>query len=462
MLGEKEREQIALKKFAFIAPVLNDQVPNQQEYFKRLAATPVEMPHYGFRRYSIKSFQWWLYLYRLHGLDGLKPGYRSDRGKSRRVTEEIARKIREKRAAKPGINGTVLYDELVRDGVFTPDKLSLATFYRFLAGNPDLAAGQEPPAKEEEVKRFSHQWVNELWQTDVMYGPYLKAGRSKKQTYLIAFIDDASRLITHACFSFEQNFTAVRAVFREAVLKRGIPKMVYTDNGKVYRCGQLALICARLGCSLLHTEPFSPSSKGKVERFFRTVRMRFLNRLEVDRIKSLEELNLHFWQWLEEDYQRKIHSALNMSPLDYFMSQAHRVHIFPDPVLLNEHFLLRVTRKVHHDATFSLENILYETDQQFAGIRLEVRYEPQWLTNPARPVLLYRDGLKVGEARQVDFFTNAQLKRRKRTLQEQHNGTGQEDQSLNRTFSEIPAPAISFARLFGNDQEDRPAGAGEK
>lgn len=375
MLDEREREKIALKKFALIAPVLNGQVSNQQEYFRKLAASAIEMPHYGPRRYSVKSFQWWLYLYRRHGLEGLKPGYRSDRGKSRRVTDEIALKIQAKRAEKPGISGTLLYDELVKEGVFTPDKLSLATFYRFLAQNPDLAAGKDPGAETKEIKRFSHQWVNELWQTDIMYGPHLKLGRAKKRTYLIAFIDDASRLATHAQFCIEQNFTAVRNVFKEAVLKRGVPKMIYTDNGKVYRSGQLAVICANLGCTLLHTEPYTPSAKGKVERFFRTVRMRFLSRLKVDEIKSLEELNLRFWQWLEEDYQRKIHSSLGMSPLDYFMSQADRVNIFSDPALLNEYFLLRVTRKINHDATFSLENILYETDQKFANTRLEIRYE---------------------------------------------------------------------------------------
>ena len=157
--------------------------------------------------------------------------------------------IRAKRAAKPGLNGSLLYDELIKEGVFTPDKLSLATFYRFLARNPD-PADTDPGAKVKDMKRFAHQSVNELWQTDVMYGPYLKLGRAKKQTYLIAFIDDASRLITYAQFSWEQNFTAVRNVLKDAALRRGVPKMIYTDNGKVYRCGQMAVVCAGLGCIL--------------------------------------------------------------------------------------------------------------------------------------------------------------------------------------------------------------------
>jgi len=180
--------------------------------------------------------------------------------------------------------------------------------------------------------------------------------------------------------------------------------------------------------------------------------MRFLNRLEMDKVKSLEELNLLFWQWLEADYQRKIHRALGMSPLDYFLSQADRVNMFSDPARLDEYFLLRTTRKVNHDATFSLENILYETDQKFANTRLEVRYEPEWLQSPARPVLLYQDGLKVGEARQVDFFANAWVKRKGRGRPAQQDDDPGEP-SPARTGGETPV--ISFASLLKSEGEEK-------
>ncbi|MBC7346428.1 MAG: DDE-type integrase/transposase/recombinase [Clostridia bacterium] len=447
MLDEKQREEIALRRFGLIAPILNGQVENQEEYFKKLAASALEMPHWGWRRYSPRTFRWWLVCYRAGGLDALKPGYRSDRGKSRRITLEMAEKIEAKRKEKPGLCGTLLYDALVREGVFTPDKVSLATFYRFLANNP----GPKEECEEREVKRFSYQGVNELWQADIMHGPYLKAGRIRKPTYLVAFIDDASRLIPHAEFFWEQNFGAVRRAFKEAVLKRGVPKLLYTDNGKVYRCGQLSVICASLGCVLLHARPFSPQGRGKIERFFKTVRLRFLSLLDPDKIGSLEELNLRFWQWLDEDYQRKPHAALGMSPLDYFLSQADRVRLLLSPALVEEHFLLRVTRKVHHDATFTLENLLYETEPRLANMRLEVRYEPEWLASPARPVFLYRDGVKVGEARQVDFLANAGLKRRKSGRPpHEENGAGERELFPPQPEPK-PASPISFARLLAND-----------
>lgn len=253
MLSSKDRENIALKKFSLISPVLNGQVQNQKEYFETLCVKPIDMPYYGLRVYSPKTLKSWLNEYRRGGLETLKPGYRADRGKSRKVSPEITEKIREKRAQMPRITTILLYEELVREKVILPEKLSLSTFYRFLAANPELAAGKDPERPEEkELKRFSRQWVNELWQTDIMFGPYLRVGKSKKQTYLFAFIDDASRLITHAQFTFSQNFEAMRAVLKEAILRRGIPKMIYTDNGKVYRSGQFSMLCAGLGLSLIH------------------------------------------------------------------------------------------------------------------------------------------------------------------------------------------------------------------
>lgn len=283
-----------------------------------------------------------------------------------------------------------------------------------MAANPDLAAGKEPEEHEREFKRFSHQFINELWQTDVLYGPYIKVGKAKKQLYLLAFIDDASRLITHGQFFDTQNYTALRIALREAILKRGVPKMIYTDNGKIYRANQFAMLCASLGCSLIHAAPFTPTSKGKIERFFLTVRQRFLSNTDTTKIRGIDELNLLFWRWLEENYQRKTHSSLDLSPLDFFMSQAHQIKLFSNPELLKEYFLLRITRKVNHDATLSIDTVLYETDQCLANSRIEVRYEPEWLTIPQKTLPLYKEGKLVGEAKQVNFYDNARVKRRGR------------------------------------------------
>ena len=381
MLTNEQKEQVALKRFSLIAPVLNGQIDNQRDYFIEVTSKPIDMPHYGNRSYSPKTLSGWLSAYRRSGIEALKPSFRSDRGKSRKIDTNLLEKIRAKRIEKPRINTTMLYEALVKDGAILPEKISKATFYRFIAANPDLTLNKGLE-DEKEVKRFAHKYINELWQTDLMYGPYLKVGKSKKPTYLIAFIDDASRYIPYSRFSFTQDFPSLRTTLKEAVLRKGIPAMIYSDNGKIFRSSQMQMVCAGMGCSLLHTKPYHPSAKGKIERFFHTVRSRFLSQIDTSVIKDIEELNLLYWQWLEEDYHHKVHSELKMSPLDFFMSQSERVKLFPNPAMLDEYFLLKVNRKVNHDATLSLNNILYETNLSLANSRLEVRYDPEWLLNP--------------------------------------------------------------------------------
>ena len=413
MLSDEVRNAIALKRFSLISPILNGQVNNRWEYYVQISSTPIEMPYYGIRKYAPKTIESWYCDYMRGGLDALKPGYRADKGSSRKIDAELAEKILEVKKAYPKAPNTVIYDKLIEDGIVKEGQISLTTLYRFL--NSSNCKNIQETEEKKEIKRFAHQYINELWYGDVMYGPYIQEGRKKKPTYLMAYIDDASRLIAHGEFYYTQNFEALRHSFKEAVLKRGIPTLLYTDNGKIYRSQQFEFMCANIGCSLIHSKPFVASSRGKIERFFLTVRKRFLSQLNMNEIKSLEELNLRFWKWLDEDYHKKPHSSLNGStPLDFFMSQISRVKLCTDPAQLEEKFLLSIKRKVNHDGTFPINKILYETDIKFAGQRVEVRYDPQWLDIPFMPVFIYHEDKKVGEAVQVNFHDNAHMKRKGR------------------------------------------------
>ena len=171
---------------------------------------------------------------------------------------------------------------------------------------------------------------------------------------------------------------------------------------------------------------------------------------------ALPILNLRFWQWMEEDYHRKTHKSLGMSPLDFFMAQAHLVKVFPNPVLLDEYFLLRVERKVKHDATISLNNLLYETDAKLAGQKLEVRYDPTWLDNPAKVILLFHEGSQVGTARQVNFHDNAHAKRAggKSTPGKERQQNSNANDKKHEKADELPKAAISFNRMMKEEVED--------
>ncbi|MDK2807191.1 MAG: putative transposase, partial [Thermoanaerobacterium sp.] len=199
--------------------VLNGQVKNQKEYFDSLSDKPIEMPYLGVRKYTPKTLRGWLYQYLKGGIEALKPGYRSDRGKYRKINLELSEIIKQKKLEHPEMPNKLLYETLIGDGTISPDKVSLSTFYRFLKNILEKFSDKE---KDGKTKSFSYEYINELWQTDVIYGPYNKEGKTKRQTYLIAYIDDASSLCTYARFYYTQNFLALRDSFKEAVLRRGI------------------------------------------------------------------------------------------------------------------------------------------------------------------------------------------------------------------------------------------------
>ena len=389
MLDDNTRNAIALKKFSLISPILNGQVNNRWEYYVQISSNPIEMPHYGIRKYAPKTIESWYCDYMRGGLDALRPGYRGDKGSYRKINAELAEKILEIKKEYPKAPNTVIYDKLIEDGILKEGQLSITTLYRFL----NSSSLKDTPVAEEkkELKRFAHQYINELWYGDLMYGPYISDGRKKKPTYLFAYIDDASRLVAH--------------------------------------------------------------SRGKVERFFLTVRKRFLSKLDINNIKSLEDLNLRFWKWLDEDYHKKPHSSLDgLTPLDFFMSQITRVKLCTDPAQMEEKFLLRIKRKVNHDGTFPINNILYETDIKFAGSKVEVRYDPQWLDVPFMPVLIYHEDKKVGEAIQVNFHDNAHMKRKGRPKGPELTVDLQSSEVSVSTNILKPKQTISFKTIMEGDR----------
>lgn len=447
MLDENTRTAIALKRFSLIGPVLNGQVTNNKAYYSTVTEKIIDMPYYGARKYSPKTLESWYCDYMRGGIDALKPRPRGDKGGSRRIDERLGEKIIAKKKLYPKAPKTILYELLIKDGIIDPDKISLSTLYRYLKSekfkNPLI-----PDEEEKEMKRFSHEYINQLWQTDVMYGPFVKDGKKRRQTYLFLYLDDASRLITHAQFYFSQNYESLRDSFKQALLKRGFPTLVYTDNGKIYRSQQFELLCANLGCNLIHSRPYEPNGRGKVERVFLTIRKRFLSTLDIDNLKDINDLNRQLFKWLDEDYLKKPHSALNgLNPLDFFMSQIDRAKLCHDPKVLDEKFLLKKRRKVQHDGTFSIDNILYETKSKFAGMNVEVRYEPTWLETSFKPVLIFLEDKKVGEARQVNFHDNAHMKRKGRPPS---NSTSEPINIDRISLNDIPVEqTISFTKLMG-------------
>ncbi|MBE3518914.1 MAG: DDE-type integrase/transposase/recombinase [Firmicutes bacterium] len=265
--------------------------------------------------------------------------------------------------------------------------------------------------KEPGRKRFAYEKVNAMWQADISSGPYIKMGKRKVPTFLFAFLDDASRLVPYALYTPNQGFDSLKTVFKEALSRRGIPQMIYADNGKIYTSQQFQWVCASLGIALVHTKPYDPSAKGKIERFFLSVRQRFLSALDYEGL-TLDSLNESFLSWLEKDYNSRPHSAIGMSPIDMYMSQSSSLKMLDDPSVLEPLFLRREIRKVRHDSTISVQNHLFEVPPALVGKRVEVRFDPDDLSE----VLIYDEGVEVARTRPVNLHENARVKREKPAL----------------------------------------------
>jgi hypothetical protein len=255
------------------------------------------------------------------------------------------------------------------------------------------------------------KYANQLWQADTMFGPYCDTGTphgQRKQARLIAFIDDASRVLCHGEFFFEENVDTMIRAMRAAFYKRGVPEQLLVDNGSIYCSQEITLISARLGCILRHTAVRDAAAKGKIERFFRRVRDQFL--IQKLDLTSLEALNRQFTHWVEQDYNATEHDAIGMKPIDRFGIDLARIRFLAPSEHSDEIFYAEATRKVKKDNTFSFQSQRYETPVDLRDQEIQLRYNRHRGEHSA--LMIYRKGERMGVARLLDAVANG-LSRRK-------------------------------------------------
>jgi putative transposase len=229
--------------------------------------------------------------------------------------------------------------------------------------------------------RFEATRANELWTGDALHGP-LVTGR---KTYLFAFIDDHSRAVPGHRFGFAEDTVRLAAALRPALASRGVPEAIYVDNGSAFVDAWLLRACAKLGIKLTHSTPGRPQGRGKIERFFRTVREQFLVEITGDpestghhHVTDLLELNRLFTAWVETVYHRRVHSETGQPPLARW--QAGGPFPLPTPAALREAFLWEERRTVTRTATVSLHANTYQVDPALVGCRVELVFDPFDLT----------------------------------------------------------------------------------
>jgi transposase InsO family protein len=352
--------------------------------------------------FTWRTIQTWYYRYKKHGITGMINDSRADKGATRKITpEEVLEAIN---AALPHFHGkqpnkSAIYRFCVEKGLLRAEQIARNTFSRFIEEYEML---KDDVSENKRRLAFCMPYANQLWQADTMFGPRVQ----QRQVKLIAFIDDASRVLCHGEFFFEENADSMVKTLRAAFRKRGVPEQLLVDNGSIYCCQEIMLICARIGCILRHTAVRDAAAKGKIERFFRRVRDQFLVR-KLD-LSSVEELNKQFTQWVENEYNATVHSTLGMKPIDRFGVDLSRIQFLSPSEDADELFYAEATRTVKKDNTFSFQGTRYETPVDLRGKKVEVRYERQG----KGPVVIYDNGRRMGLARPLDAVANGLRRRR--------------------------------------------------
>ncbi len=350
---------------------------------------------------SESTLKEWISRYKGSGnkLESLYPRDRSDRGKTRAIEKELAAGLISLRKEMPVVSLPVFISEAKARRIIMPGMhIPYATLYRFLKTEGLV---DRPTGLPEDRRRFEAEYPNDLWQSDIMHGPYVMAEGKKRKTYLTAFIDDMSRIIPHAEFYLHERLESFLDVLRKALLMRGIPRKLYVDNGPSFRSNHLEHICASLGIVLVHARPYQPEGKGKLERWFRTVRGGFLC---IQKTATLEELNEKFRTWVT-GYNDTRHSSTGESPSRRFAKNLECVR--PAPKDLEDHFRKTAKRTVAKDRTLALAGRLYEAPVELIGKQVSLLYHEH---DPAR-VEVFFAGKTYGFISSVDVNVNYRIKR---------------------------------------------------
>lgn len=394
-----EYDATALFRFQCIQPLTEALHGYMHHMLAELIGTPVSAPNGKNYRLSRATLMRWLALYRQSGIEGLKPKRRKDRGSSRAIDGETAQALLQIKQKKPRLTVNALIYQARLARVIAPGQhLPKVSVYRLLKRH-GLMDG--PAIPQVDRRRFEAESPLDLVQSDVMHGPKVKG----KKAYLIALIDDYSRLILGAEFKPQETVEKFIAVLIQAFRRRGLPRKIYVDNGAAFRSDRLAYALASLQVSLIHSTPYQPEGKGKCERWFKTVRENFIPQLSLVDMESFETLNQALYSWIDGYYHQTVHSSTGQTPLERFIQNLHAAR--PAPEDLEKIFRHRVLRTVAKDRVVSLNGKAFEAPLGTIGKRLELRFDP----NRPDDIEAYDHHRSLGTLKPLLAHSNARVKR---------------------------------------------------
>ena len=371
--------ELAYFRFALIAPVIQGTFTDASiaAYCRRVTEKPITRPDGTSFQYKPATLERWVTLYKAGGMDALIPRDRSDKGSVRSLSDECIVEIHRLKEKFPRLDAVQIHIRLVQDGLL-PATVSPRTIQRFIKAN-----GLQSPAASgvlKDRKAFEELYFGAMWQADTCFFPYVPDDSGKRRrTYLIAIVDDYSRMIVGARLFFEDNAYNFQKLFKDAVATAGIPQKLYVDNGGSYENSQLNFICGSIGTVLLHAPVRDGASKGKVERTFGVLKSRWLNGLNIAQVRSLEQFNRELTEAVRK-HNLTVNSSIEQTPMDRFLATRGRIRLPESEDWLNECFMNRQRRKVRNDSTLSLQNTLLDAPMQFIRNTVEVRFLPDRLS----------------------------------------------------------------------------------
>lgn len=406
---EQRRERIASFRHGVVAELANPYMSHGElkATIAEKAKRTYEIPFSKKTTITEGCIKKWLALYRRYGKAGLLPKVRADKGFSRVLDEAERDAFIACLSEQPELTARAVYRKLYEKGTIKT-VLSSSSLSRLVQSAGLSREKRLVNAAREQNRKFAFFYPLECVQADCMHGPKVP-GRDGKlvKAILIAFIDDATRRIVFAEFGTSERSLAFEKGLKHILATHGRIGRAYVDNGSTFVSTQTQRILDTLQVLLIHSKPGRPQGRGKIERFFRTVREMFLRPLEESSLKSMEDLNTRFRTWLESEYHRSPHRGLQgATPLEAWLEKARHIIILDPTVDLEAVFFHEIARKVYRDSTVTVNGTLYEVPSILIGRRVKLRFDP----HRDRPRMFVScDGVDHGECRLVDTYANTRV-----------------------------------------------------
>ncbi len=374
-MDQKKQHNIALMRYSVISPVISglwEDYSSLTAFFNDASAKGVLAPDGSVKHFAPQTIERWYRSYKKGGFDALIPTGRVDQGQPRKLDAELQEQIKYLKSNYPRMSAAAIHRQLQANGSIKAGSVSESTVNRYV----NQLALEMKTTTNRDMRRYERPHINEVWCGDSSVGPYLKTSDGKKhKVYIIALIDDASRFIVGIDVFFNDNFVNLMSVMKSAVAKYGRPQMFNFDNGSSYKNKQMELLAARIGSVIHYDQPYTPTQKAKIERWFRTMKDQWMSSLDIRDFHSLDELRGNLLAYVQK-YNQTVHSSLNgMSPQDRYFSEPNLFHRLSDEEIEHD-FLLEIERRVSADNVITIDQVEYEVDCRFSKQHIKLRYSP--------------------------------------------------------------------------------------